>query len=381
MQFCVKNKRMGEAFGIFVARIDALQDTAFRNMRRFVVCLTCFALLAGLSWPAETKTTKLEFSGALPSHDKLSIMLDEWCRELNQRSGGRINATFYPGGILTPATQMFDSVMTGITDIGFAPTGITPGRFPLTEVMEEPLGIESAVMMTRLSNDFYRAFRPREFEQVKVLFFLSASPGLLHTKRPVKRLEDLSGMKVRCLGGNAAKVLKALGAVPIIIPTGDTYDALRKGIVDGVMAAWDSLETLKWGEILPYTTISNYAAVGAPGYIVMNRAKWASLPRDLQQIIDRMSGEYADKLSRLWDEKDQNTIRKWKAKNHVSIYLSREEGRRWERAVVPLYEALVQEKSARGLPAAEALKFCKEWVQKNVNLQIQVGPGFSLGKH
>ena len=56
---------------------------------------------------------------------------------------------------------MFDSVMTGIADIGFGPTGVTPGRFPLTEVMEEPLGIESAVMMTRLSNDFYRAFKPQ----------------------------------------------------------------------------------------------------------------------------------------------------------------------------------------------------------------------------
>lgn len=284
---------------------------------------------------------------------------------MNIRSGGRIDATFYAGGILTPATQMVDSVMTGITDIGFAPTGITPGRFPLTEVMEQPLGIESASMMTRLSNDFYRSFKPKEFEKVKVLFFLSASPGLLHTKKPVRRLEDLSGMKVRCLGGNAARVLKALGAVPIIIPTGDTYDALRKGIVNGVVAAWDSLETLKWGDILPYTTVSDYAAIGAPGYVVMNKAKWDSLQPDLQKMIDAMSVEYADKLSRLWDEKDRNTIRKWKAKNHVSIYLNREETRRWERAVVPLYEALVQEKTARGLPAAEALKFCKEWVQKN----------------
>jgi TRAP-type C4-dicarboxylate transport system substrate-binding protein len=261
---------------------------------------------------------------------------------------------------------VFDSVTTGITDIGFGPMGITPGRFPLTEVMEQPLGIDSALMMTKLSNDFFHAFRPRELGQVKVLFFLSASPGLLHTKRPVRRLEDLGGMKVRCLGGNAARVLKALGAVPIVIPTGDTYDALRKGIVDGVTAAWDSLETLKWGEILPYTTVSYYAAVGAPGIVVMNKAKWDSLPAGLQETIDQMSIEYAEKLSRLWDEKDQNTIRKWKAKNHVSVFLSRDEERRWERAVLPLYENLVKAKSARGLAATQALEFCKEWVRKNI---------------
>jgi TRAP-type C4-dicarboxylate transport system substrate-binding protein len=335
-------------------------------MKYLLSSLTLFILLAGNAYPDKRTVIKLDFAGFMPSHDKLSLMIEEWCREVDRRSGGRIKITYYPGGILAPSQQMFDSVITGIADIGFGPTGVTPGRFPLTEVVEQPLGIESALMMTRLSNDFFRAFKPREFDQVKVLFLLSASPGLLHTKRPVKKLEDLYGMKVRCLGGNAAKVLKALGAVPIVIPTGDTYDALRKGIVDGVVAAWDSLETLKWGEILPYTTVSYSAAVGAPGFAVMNKAKWNSLPPDLQEMIDKLSEEYAEKLSRLWDVKDQNTIKKWTAKNHVSIFLSREEEKRWERSVLPLYEALVKEKAARGLAAAEALKFCKDWAQINV---------------
>jgi TRAP-type transport system periplasmic protein len=315
----------------------------------------------------KSQVVTLDFSSVLPSHDKLSLMLDDWCRDLEKRTNGQLKINFYPGGILTPAPQTFDSVMTGIADIGFAPMGVTPGRFPLAEVMEQPLGVSSARRMTQLSNDFVRAFRPKELDKVKVLFFLSASPGLLHTKRPVRSLEDLKGMKVRCLGGTAARVLKALGTVPIVIPTGDTYDALRKGIVDGVVAAWDSLETLKWGEILPYTTVSYYGATGAPGMVVMNLDKWNRLPPGIQETINKMSGEYAEKLSRLWDEKDQNTIKKWTAKNHISIFLTSQEEKRWERAVRPLYDAFVREKSARGLPAAEALKFCQTWVSNNAN--------------
>jgi TRAP-type C4-dicarboxylate transport system substrate-binding protein len=335
-------------------------------MNPLLSALLCFLLFIVPARPAERTVTKLAFSGILPAHDKLSQMLETWCRDLEKRSGGSIKATYYAGGILTPAAQLFDSVTTGIADIGFGPMGVTPGRFPMMEVIEQPLGIKSAVLMTRLSNDFFRAFKPGELDRVKVLYFLSASPGLLHTKKPVRRLEDLNGMKVRCLGGNAAKVLKALGAVPIVISTGDTYDALRKGIVDGVVAAWDSLETLKWGEVLPYTTVSYYAAVGAPGFVVMNKARWESLPPESQAIIDTMSEEYAEKLSRLWDEKDRNTIEKWTAKNHVSIFLSEDEEKRWAGAVLPLYESFVKEKSTRGLPATEALQFCKEWVRKNV---------------
>jgi TRAP-type C4-dicarboxylate transport system substrate-binding protein len=336
-------------------------------MKYFLSGLLCMALLTGPVWSAERTATKLVFSGVLPGHDELSRLLEEWCRDLDRRSGGSIEVRFYPGGILTPASQLFDSVTTGIADIGFGPMGVTPGRFPLMEILEQPLGIKSAFMMTKLSNDFFHAFKPKEFDQVKVLFFLSASPGLLHTKKPVSRLEDLKGMKVRCLGGNAAKVLKALGAIPIVISTGDTYDALRKGIVDGVIAAWDSLETLKWGEVLPYTTVSYNAAVGSPGFVVMNKSKWESLSVEMQETIDEMSDEYAEKLSRLWDEKDQNTIRKWTAKNHISIYLSEKEEKRWETAVQLLYQAFVEEKTARGLAATEALDFCREWVRKNVN--------------
>jgi len=335
-------------------------------MERLLLSAFLFlAFVSGQACRSDQNVTKLEFSCILPAHDKLSLVLEEWCRDLERRSGGRVKTGFYPGGILTPSAQMYDSVITGIADVGFGPMGLTPGRFPLTEVMEQPLGIQNAVMMTKLSNDFFRAFKPRELEQVKVLFFLSASPGLLHTKQPVRRLEDLRGMKIRCLGGNAAKVLKALGAVPIVISTGDTYDALRKGIVDGVVAAWDSLETLKWGELLPYTTVSSYAAVGAPGIVVMNKSKWDHLPAGTQAIIDRMSDEYADKLSRLWDEKDQSTIRKWTARNHVSIVLSADEEKRWGKSVLPLYEAFVREKSVKGLAAVEALNFCKEWVKNS----------------
>jgi TRAP-type C4-dicarboxylate transport system substrate-binding protein len=327
--------------------------------------VSCLAMLVTPVFPGEDTITKLEFTSALPAHDRLSQMLEELCREVERRSGARIRVTFYPGGILTPAAQIFDSVTTGIADIGFGPMGVTPGRFPLMEIVEQPLGIDSAVMMTRLSNDFFRTFNPKEFRRVHVLFLLSASPGLLHTKKPVRRLEDLHGMKVRCLGGNAAKVLKALGAVPIVISTGDTYDALRKGIVDGVIAAWDSLETLKWGEILPYTTVSRYASVGAAGFVVMNKDKWDGLLPGMQRVLSDMSLRYSENLSRMWDEKDERTIKKWTSKKHVSIFLTAEEEKRWEMAVMPLYESFVKEKAARGLPAVEALRFCKEWVKRN----------------
>ena len=74
--------------------------------------------------------------------------------------------------------------------------------------------------------------KPKALENVKVLYLHAHGPGLLHTKKPVKTLEDLKGMKIRSTGFSA-KVVEALGAVPVAMPQGETYEALSKGIVDG----------------------------------------------------------------------------------------------------------------------------------------------------
>ena len=78
--------------------------------------------------------------------------------------------------------------------------------------------------------------------------------------------------------------IKSIGGVPVVLPTGDTYDALSKGVVEGTVAAFEPLETLKWYEVVKYSTQSG-AAISQVRYLVMNQAKWNSLPPNLQKII------------------------------------------------------------------------------------------------
>ena len=69
---------------------------------------------------------------------------------VEKRTNGRVKPTYYPGGILTPPAQTFDSVMRGIADIGFSMASFSKGRFPLTEVVDLPVGYASATQATRL---------------------------------------------------------------------------------------------------------------------------------------------------------------------------------------------------------------------------------------
>ncbi len=95
-------------------------------------------------------------------------------------------------------------------------------------------------------------------------------PGILHTKKPVKTLDDLKGMKIRCTG-MAAKIVTALGGVPVAMPMGETYDALSRAVVDGSMAPQESLQGWKWGEVVKYT-IENFGSSYSTGFfVVMNK--------------------------------------------------------------------------------------------------------------
>ena len=160
-------------------------------------------------------------------------------------------------------------------------------------------------------------------------------------------------------------MVKDLGAVPVVIPTVDTYDAASKGVVEGTYSAWPGLTTFKWGEVLNYTVENFRTAPASIQYVVMNKEKWNSLPADIQKIIEKLNDEYEAKICQVWEKMTQDSIRSLAAAKHVTTSLSREEDARWFKAAAPVYDTWIKEKSAKGLPAADAFKFVQDWVSKN----------------
>jgi TRAP-type C4-dicarboxylate transport system substrate-binding protein len=331
----------------------------------FIVSVFCFlGLFIGSSFAADS-VAKLEFANFLPSNNPLGAMLEEYSKEIEKRTNGRIKITVHPGGTLTPAPQTYDSIIRGIADMGFASLDLTVGRFPLMESLNLPYGVKDAVMMTKLSNAFYNKFKPKELDEVHILFLLTHGPGIVHTKKPVRQLEDLKGLKLRCPGGYIVRMVQALGAVPVVMPMSEVYDSLSKGVVDGIVATPDALKFFKFGEVVQYTTNNYRTAYESTGFCGMNKKKWNSLPPDVQKIVMQVSEEYAGKLAKLWDSMDQESIKESGAKKHTFITLGKEEEERWRQRIQPLYDEFIKEKTAKGLPAADAIKFCQDWAKAN----------------
>ena len=308
----------------------------------------------GAAAPEAAKTYKLTYSVFFPPmHIQAKTAMD-WAAEVEKRSGGRIQITVHPGGTLTKADQCWQGVLDGVSDIGMSCFAYTPGRFPLLEALDLPLGWPDGLTATRVATKLAAKYNPAEIQGAKVLYIHAHGPGILATKKPVRTLEDLKGMKIRGTGLSAG-IATALGATAVGMPQPETYDALQKGVVEGTFCPIETLKGWKQGEVIEAVTDTKAIGYTTSMFVAMNQKSWDSLPADLQQILTDVSAEWVDKHGQAWNQADAEGLEFVKSLNREIITLAPEEEARWKAAMEPLVADYLKRTSEKGLPGAEFL--------------------------
>jgi TRAP-type transport system periplasmic protein len=329
-----------------------------------VMVLSILALTLAVSAPAQAADpVKLNYSSFFPAPAQQTVIIQEWAAEIEKRTNGAVKITVFPGGTLTPADKCYDGVVKGLSDLGQSCPAYTRGRFPLTEVTDLPLGMTSGLQATKLINAYLKKFQPKEFGDVKVMYLHGHGPGILHTKKPVSNLEELKGMKIRCTG-LATKIVTALGAAPVSMPMGETYDAISKGVVDGSVAPFEALKTWKWGEVVKSTTLNFGSSYSTAFFVAMNNDKWNSLPKEVQATIEKVNEEWIEKTGNMWDQIDKAGRDFAEGLGSKVIPLSKEEDAKWAKLVRPILDDYVKSMKEKNLPGEEALKFYLDEVSK-----------------
>ena len=330
----------------------------------FSLCVIAAGLVF-LSAPVlgQGKPIELTYSNFFPAPHKNAVLSVEWGKEVEKRTNGRVKVTVFPGGTLTPAAQCYDGVVKGLSDLGMSVMGYTRGRFPLTEVIDLPLGYRNGLEATKLINIYFKKFKPKEFDDVKVMYLHAHGPGLLHTKKPVEKLEDLKGLKIAC-HGLSAKIVAALGGVPVAMPMPERYDAIQKGVAEGGVFPVESLKGWKLADVVNSTTQNFGSAYTTGFFVVMNKDKWASLPPDIQKTIEEINEEWIVKTGQGWDEIDKEGYAAAASKGIKVISLSKEEDARWAEKVKPILADYVKAMKEKNLPGEEALAFCQAELKK-----------------
>ena len=297
----------------------------------------------------QAKPIELAYANFFPPTHIQGKLGASWAKEIEKRTNAKVKITYYPGGALLKGPKIYDGILKGITDIGMSVFAYSRGVFPAMEAIDLPMGYPSGRVANMIINDFYKRFKPKELNRVKVLYLHAHGPGLLHSKKPVNRMEDLKGLKIRATG-NSAKVAEALGAVPVAMGQGGTYEALQKGVVDATFSPIEVLKGWKQGEVIKYT-IECYSVGYTSGfYVAMNLDKWNSLPKDVQAVFNEVSLEWIFKHGEAWDSSDEEGRKFTLGLGNKVISLSEREQARWAKAVKPVIDAYIKKANAKGLP-------------------------------
>jgi len=306
---------------------------------------------------------ELSYANFFPPTHFNSVLAEEWGKEIEKRTDGRVKFTYYPGGVLLKGPDMYDGVMNELADVGMSLFAYTAGRFPTMEVLDLPMGYPSGEAATFVANDFYEEFKPEEIKDVKLLYLHAHGPGLLHSKKPIETMDDVKGLKIRCTGFSA-KVAEALGGVPVAMPQGAAYEALQKGVVEATLAPMEVLKGWNQAEVIKYTTDCKSIGYTTAMYVIMNLDKWNSLPKDIQKVFEKVSKEWIRKHAEGWDKVDQDGRQFTIEQGNQIIPLREDENERWVKAVRPVIDEYAQSLEDKGLPGTKYVEFIQKQISK-----------------
>lgn len=293
-------------------------------------------------------------------------VLEPWCDKISAESNGKLSCQFYPAMQLggTPA-QLIDQVTDGVADVVWTLPGYTAGRFPSMEVMELPFMTIDGEKSSRVAWQMYEEFGKKDFEAVKPLAFNVHDRGQIHNNvRPIAKLEDFKGLKMRAPTRLTNKTLEALGATPVNIPLPSLSESISKGVVDGYILPWEVVPTLKLHEMTKYHSEVNspdpvlYSALFS---IVMNKQKYDSLPDDLKKVIDNNSGaEFSASIGKAWDEEITQARQQAVDKGNAINTIDSAEVKRIQDAAQKVENDWVAEMNAQGYDGQAMVSRAKE---------------------
>ena len=246
-----------------------------------------------------------------PTHALTAAMLVPLCQDMEKVTSGRVKCNLLPKHPVAPP-QTWDAVRDGVLDLSFGTHGYVPGRFTLAEAMEFPfMGNTAVANSVAYQRIFERMLAKYDDHKgvVPLAMFTHGPAAIYNTKRPVKGLKDLQGMKIRVGGAVVGDIMTALGAVPMLKPASETYELLSSGVADGTAITIEAPVSFKFLPVVKHATYIPGGLYTQSFAWIANPAKWNSIPDADRKLIQPLIGEaLSRRQGRAWDTADEKGV-------------------------------------------------------------------------
>jgi TRAP-type C4-dicarboxylate transport system substrate-binding protein len=315
-----------------------------------------------------TKPIELVFATWDPPGSPNVMIMERLQKDLDQIFPGRVNISFNLSSSLGRAPQHYDLAVKGVADITMISTPFTPGRFPVSDLLFLPTRAPSSAIATLAMLDLAdKGYLDKEYEAAKLLWVDVSNPvQIVMGKKPVTSLADLKGSKVRA-SGISAKVVEALGAVPVSMMMPDVYAGLQKGVIDGALQSFESIQIFKLDEVLRYMIQASLGCMPLP--TVMNKASWNQLPEDIKKYLELTRASYSLAHTDYHAEKAEKGREALEAAGVQISQLPQAEVDKMGGLLAPVWDDYVKDFEKKGFPVREAADELESFLRSTLGIQ------------
>lgn len=322
--------------------------------KSFLNLVGATALAMGIGGAAQAQEVTLSLHQFLPAQANVpKLVLDVWADKVEAASEGRIKIDRFPSMQLGGSPpELIDQATDGVADVVWTVVGYTPGRFPRTEVFELPfLMTDARAMSSAYWQMFEKHMKDTEFKDVHILGTWVHGPGMIHVNKEVKTPADMAGLKIRGGSRTVNALLEKMGSTPVGMPVPAVPEGLSKGVIDGTTIPWEVTAALKVPELVGnHTEFEGNALYTLTFVLAMNKDRYASLPADLQKVIDDNSGLEFSIFAGGTQADSDGPARKLAVDNGNNIVtVSGDDLAAWKAAAQPIYDDWVADMDSKGI--------------------------------
>ncbi|WP_089936164.1 TRAP transporter substrate-binding protein [Candidatus Entotheonella palauensis] len=326
------------------------------SLRHYVYMVAAALVLLGVV-PLHSGAAELSLAHfTSPKHPMDRLVMRPWTEDVARLTNRELTIRIYPGGELGKGPKaQYKRAVDGIADVTFGLQGYTSTLFPRTLLVELPGLAPDAMAATQMLWGAIDQIRT-EYDRTHVLALWTNDRAVLMTRdKPVRTLDDLKGMKIRTPSKLQGEIIKALGATPVAMPVTRMYNALKTGVVDGLMVASSVIKSFKIGEVARYYTVGPFAHTAF--FLVMNKGSYGKLTPDQRQIIDETTGRALSlKAAKVYEEAGAAALQHEADSGRGEIIrLPADEEQRWRAALQGVRDNTVKALEAKAIPAPAIL--------------------------
>jgi tripartite ATP-independent transporter DctP family solute receptor len=291
------------------------------------------------------KGGKIEYKLAyhLPADHPLAKSVDSFIQKVKEKTNGEVSITAYPAGQLYNDKSMNDAIMTGGVDMGLNTVGRWATVVPAMEVFDVPFVFPDYAKIDRAIDGGMGKILADELEKKHVKVVYWADYGFVqfaNNKKPIKTPKDFEGLKMRGYSELSSETIKALGASPVTMGSGEVYMALQRGTIDGQSSGTSAMRDRKIYEVAKYLTITNHAS---PEFILaMNDRSFKKMNANQQKAFMEAANEVRDEIRKNAKAMDEQGLNDLKAKGMEVYVVPEAELQAWRDATKSVWDTFLK---------------------------------------